>query len=164
MLNFSRREFLALGAAAIAGRGFTISPTEDILQHPRQNIETLERPRVLTAARRYLKEPPRTIVSAPATRSAGGLHDYFSEADYFWPDPKNPNGPYVQRDGMSNPGNFSEHRKAMVRMSVQVPALAAAWLVTRNQKYADHAARHLRAWFIDARTRISSVTACCSES
>ena len=155
MLNFSRREFLALGAAAIAGRGFTISSTEDILQHPRQNIETLERPRVLTAARRYLKEPPRTLVSAPATRSAGGLHDYFSEADYFWPDPKHPNGPYVNRDGESNPANFNAHRLLLIRLSIQMPALASAWRLTRQPEFAEHAAANLRAWFIDPATRMN---------
>jgi Alginate lyase len=54
--------------------------------------------------------------------SAGGLHDYFSEGDYWWPDPKNPDGPYIQRDGQSNPANFDDHRKAMRRLSLQQPA------------------------------------------
>jgi hypothetical protein len=40
----------------------------------------------------------------------------------------------------------------MRRLSVQMPALAAAWLVTRERKYADHAAAHLRAWFVDGET------------
>ena len=155
MFHFSRREFLSLGAAALAARGFAISTTEDILQHPRQSVETLERPRVLTAARRYLQESPRTIVSAPAPRSAGSLHDYFSEADYFWPDPKNPSGPYVNRDGESNPGNFNAHRLLLIRLSIQMPALASAWRLTRKPEFAEHAAAHLRAWFIDPATRMN---------
>ncbi len=56
---------------------------------------------------------------------------------------------------MTNPDNFVEHRRAMVRLSVQVPALAAAWKITRERRYADHAARHLRAWFVDAATRMN---------
>jgi hypothetical protein len=80
------------------------------------------------------------------------LHDYFSEGDYWWPDPKNPNGPYIRRDGMSNPGNFDDHRKALMRFSVQAPALCAAWLITHDKRYANHAAAHLRAWFIDPNT------------
>jgi len=36
-----------------------------------------------------------------------------------------------------------------------VPALAAAYKITRDRKYADHAARHLRAWFIDEETRMN---------
>jgi hypothetical protein len=33
-----------------------------------------------------------------------------------------------------------------------MPALTAAWLITRNRMYAEHAARHLRAWFLDPST------------
>jgi hypothetical protein len=42
-----------------------------------------------------------------------------------------------------------------MRLSVQVPALAAAWSITREPRYAEHAARHLRAWFVDEATRMS---------
>lgn len=155
MQRLSRRKFLSLGAAAIAARGNTIGSAEDILQHPRQSIETLERRRVLTAARRYLHEQPKTIVSAPASQSAGSLHDYFSEADYFWPDLKNPQGPYINRDGESNPANFNTHRLLLIRLSLQVPALAAAWLLTRHRDFAEHAAAHLRAWFIEPAARMN---------
>src|SRR5262249_53768898 len=95
------------------------------------------------------------ITAATSLRSAGGLHDFFSEADYWWPDPQNPDGPYIQRDGMSNPNNFVEHRRYLMRLSVQVPALAAAWRMTRDDRYAAHAVRHLRAWFIDEPTRMN---------
>lgn len=95
------------------------------------------------------------MTASRSDRNAGGLHDFFSEGDYWWPDPKNPAGPYVQRDGMSNPDNFVEHRKALMRLSVQVPALTAAWLFTKDRRYADHARRHLNAWFVDADTRMN---------
>ena len=65
-----------------------------------------------------------TAATHPAVR--GGAHDFFSEGDYWWPDPANPDGPYIQRDGMTNPDNFVEHRRALMRLSVQVPALVAA--------------------------------------
>lgn len=56
---------------------------------------------------------------------------------------------------MSNPKNFVAHRQALIRLSVQMPALVAAWRLTLERKYADHAADHLRAWFIDAETRMN---------
>ena len=56
---------------------------------------------------------------------------------------------------MTNPDNFVEHRKALMRLSVGVPALAAAWKITHNQRYADRAALHLRAWFVDDATRMN---------
>ena len=43
----------------------------------------------------------------------------------------------------------------MVRLSLIVPALTAAWVLTRQKKYADHAGKHLRAWFVDAATRMN---------
>ena len=119
------------------------------------DLAALERPRVLRAAKRYLAEPPITVTAASSPRSAGGKHDFFSEGDYWWPDPASPNGPYIQRDGMSNPDNFVEHRKAMIRLSLIVPALAAAYKLTRDRQYSAHAATHLRAWFIDPATRMN---------
>jgi hypothetical protein len=111
-----------------------------------------ERRRVLPAAEKYLAEQPVTVTATSSPRSAGGRHDFFSEGDYWWPDPQNPDGPYIRRDGETNPDNFVGHRQAMVRLSLQVPALTAAWMLTNEKRYADHAVRHLRAWFIDPDT------------
>lgn len=119
------------------------------------DVARFDRVRVVNAASQYLKEKPVTITASRSPRSAGGPHDFFSEGDYWWPDPANPNGPYIQRDGMTNPENFVEHRRALMRFSVQVPALAAAWLITGRERYAKHAAAHLRAWFIDESTRMN---------
>ena len=126
-----------------------------VAQRPTFNIVDLDRQRIIKSANQYLSEAPITIAASHSSRSAGGLHDFFSEGDYWWPDPQNPDGPYIQRDGMSNPDNFVEHRRALMGLSVQVPALAAAWVVTRDEHYAKHAARHLRAWFLDESTRMN---------
>lgn len=114
-----------------------------------------EKPRVLKGAEKHLADLPVTVTASGSPRSAGGKHDYFSEGDYWWPDPKKPDGPYIQRDGMSNPDNFNDHRLALIRLSLIVPSLAAAYVLTRDRKYADHAARHLRAWFVDEATRMN---------
>jgi hypothetical protein len=119
------------------------------------DVAALDRNRVLKAATRYLSEQPITITASRSPRSAGGAHDFFSEGDYWWPDPSNPSGPYIQRDGMSNPDNFTDHRRYLMRLSVQMPALTAAWKLTREPRYAVHAGRHLRAWFIDERTKMT---------
>ena len=140
-----------LAAAAGASRlAFDASARRDV-----PNVAAIDEHRILAAANRYLREPPVTITQFSSPRSSGGKHDYFSEGDYWWPDPKNPSGPYIRRDGMSNPDNFTAHRHALIRLSVQVPALAAAWLLRRNHLYAEHAAGHLRAWFLDPGTRMN---------
>ncbi|PYR61424.1 MAG: alginate lyase [Acidobacteria bacterium] len=137
--------FAAIGALSVASAH---SPDSTI------DLER-ERARVLAAADRYVKERPITVTASHSPRSAGGLHDFFSEGDYWWPDPTNPDGPYIQRDGMSNPANFDDHRKALMRLSVQVPALVAAWQLTKDAKYAARAEDHLRAWFITPETRMN---------
>jgi len=119
------------------------------------NLNEIEKNRVITAADKYLKEEPITITSSSSPRSAGGKHDFFSQSDYWWPDPKNPEGPYIRKDGLTNPDNFVEHRRAMVRLSLQVPALAAAYKITNKNEYALKAIEHLKAWFIDEETKMN---------
>src|SRR5207237_7010698 len=115
----------------------------------------LARPHVVAAAERYLRQAPVTVTTFPASRSAGGAHDFYSEGDYWWPDPRSPDSPYVRRDGETNPANFVAHRDAMRRLSQIVPALVAAYQLTRDARYARHAAAHLRAWFVDDATRMN---------
>ena len=143
----NRRHFLGI-SWAISGSGFRLAAAEFALA-------VVERPRVLKAAGKYLGEQPVTVTASNSSRSTGGKHDYFSEGDYWWPDPANPGGPYIQRDGMSNPDNFNDHRHALIRLSLIVPALAAAYQITKDRKYSGHAAKHLRAWFVDPATRMN---------
>jgi hypothetical protein len=142
----TRRAFLSASAAFLACEAFAQEPSD---------LRAIERARVLPAAGRYLRESPVTITASTSPRSAGGRHDFFSEGDYWWPDPANPDGPYIQRDGITNPDNFVAHRQALMRLSLHVPALAAAWLLTKEPRYAQHAVRHLSAWFVDETTRMN---------
>jgi len=130
-------------------------PCPSVVATPRFDVAAFDRQRVINAANQYLKDEPITITATSSPRSAGGLHDFFSEGDYWWPDPQNPDGPYIQRDGMSNPDNFVVHRRYLMRLSVQVPALAAAWKLTKDERYARHAVQHLHAWFVAADTRMN---------
>lgn len=119
------------------------------------DLVSIERQRILVAADSFLLEQPVTITSFRSPRSAGGIHDFSSEGDYWWPDPTNPEGPYVQRDGMTNPENFVEHRITMVRFSIHVGTLTSAYRISKDKKYAAHAAKHLVAWFVADATRMN---------
>ncbi|HEV2215530.1 MAG TPA: alginate lyase, partial [Terracidiphilus sp.] len=57
-------------------------------------VAATDRERILKAAKKYLPLEPVTITAYPAPGSPGGVHDFYSQADYFWPNPKDPNGPY----------------------------------------------------------------------
>jgi len=155
MVLLSRRRFLAVAAVTVLDPDGAFPSPARIWPSPLREVTKIERHRILAAARAYLNEQPRTITSEPASRSAGGIHDYFSEGDYWWPDPRNPGGPYIRRDGQSNPANFNAHRQLLIRLSIHMPALTAAWVLTGNHSYADRAAAHLRAWFVTPATRMN---------
>ncbi len=115
----------------------------------------LLRSEIIAQADKMISEKAVTITAFRCERSAGGLHDFYSEGDYWWPDPANPGGPYIQRDGMTNPGNFVEHRKAMIRLSRIVGTLASAYKITGDEKYVGAAFIHLKAWFADPVTMMN---------
>jgi hypothetical protein len=108
--------------------------------------------KVLDEAAWALQQEPVTVTAQSSPRSAGGKHDFFSEGDYWWPNPKNADSPYIQKDGMSNPDNFIAHRLAMIRFSQVMGALASAYKITGDKKYVLHALKHCKAWFIDKET------------
>ncbi|MEC8778547.1 MAG: alginate lyase family protein, partial [Verrucomicrobiota bacterium] len=67
------------------------------------DLLSMERPRILAKAKTYLSEKPRTVTADRCERSEGDAHDFYSEGDYWWPNPEDPDGPYVRRDGETNP-------------------------------------------------------------
>ncbi|WP_421940107.1 alginate lyase family protein [Pedobacter sp.] len=115
-------------------------------------VVTVLRKQVLAEAEWALSQQPITVTAASSSRSAGNKHDFFSEGDYWWPDPQNQQAPYIQKDGLSNPDNFVAHRWAMIRLSRIIGALASAYKITGSIKYVNHAFVHLKAWFVDAQT------------
>lgn len=114
-----------------------------------------EKNRVVELANSFLDADPITVTASSNERSAGGLHDYFSEGTYWWPDPENPTGPYMRRDGIVNPDNFMDHLDAIIRLSEISGTLTSAYLLTGDSKYATEAMRHLHAWFVNPDTRMS---------
>lgn len=132
---------------------FSISSWKsDVKDDMKAQIVATLRKQTLAEAAWALQQNPVTVTAETCPRSAGGKHDFYSEGDYWWPDEKNPNGPYIQKDGMTNPDNFVAHRHAMIRFSQIIGALASAYKITGNVKYIKAAQIHLRAWFIDPET------------
>jgi hypothetical protein len=88
----------------------------------------------------------------PGARSKAGPHDFFSEGPYWWPDPKNPNGPYIRRDGETNPDRFVENDRDLSDMGEAVFALGAAAFYLKDRPAADRAWEVLDTWFLAPRT------------
>lgn len=113
------------------------------------------RTQIMQEADWALQQQPITVTAEISARSAGSKHDFFSEGDYWWPNPASPDSPYIQRDGMTNPDNFVAHRLAMIRFSKIVGALASAYVLTHDVKYYQAALKHCNAWFVDTATRMN---------
>jgi hypothetical protein len=111
-----------------------------------------EKSRVIPLAESFLNEKPITVTSHTSIRSAGDIHDYYSEGTYWWPNPDDIDGPYIRKDGVNNPDNFDHHRQAISRLSLIVSSLSSAYLLTGDEKYAKSATKHLKAWFVDSET------------
>jgi hypothetical protein len=138
------KRLLLLALVLLAWPSQAAPPADSV----RQVVARTLRRHILAEAAWALRQEPITVTASHSPRSAGGLHDFFSEGDYWWPDSANPAGPYVQRDGRTNPANFTAHREAMIRFSRVVGALASAYQLTGEEKYVRHALVHLRAWLL----------------
>lgn len=119
------------------------------------SIIKFEKDRVILLADSFLTFEPITVTADFCIRSAGGRHDYYSEGTYWWPNPLNPNGPYIQKDGQNNPENFDKHAKNIMLFSWIVGTETSAYILTGKEKYAKTALRHINAWLVDSTTRMN---------
>ncbi len=122
----------------------------------RKEAWTLDPVRRLRAeADKRLREGPWTVTSERPDGVELDEHDYYSEAPYWWPDPANPSGPYIRKDGQTNPARFTANKSALNSMSEAVFTLGTAAYFLDDQRYARRAARDIRVWFVDPTTRMN---------
>jgi hypothetical protein len=120
------------------------------------DVAAIDHDRILKAAEAALKQEPLTITSSRAQYSEGGPNDFYSNGDYWWPDPSRTNGlPYIRRDGESNPNNFMDHRMAVRQLRDAVAALGAAYKITGDDRYVTKAVALLQVFFLDPKTRMN---------
>ncbi|MFD7315928.1 alginate lyase family protein [Streptomyces sp. NPDC059883] len=109
----------------------------------------------------WLGKGPWTVTDKPIPAASGDIHDYLSQAPYFWATqprtPENPRGcPYEERDGQRNPeAEIGTDRVDAGNVLKSVPLLTLAWYYTGKKEYAEHASRILRTWFVDPATRMN---------
>ncbi len=88
---------------------------------------------------------------------SGDKHDYYSLSPYWWPDSTKPNGlPYVRHDGVTNPESKHDlDQPRVAELGEHVQALALAYYLSGDERFAARAAQQLRTWFLDSATKMN---------
>lgn len=122
----------------------------------RKDVWTQDAVRRLRAdADKRMTQGPWTVTAIRPKNIELDVHDYYSEATYFWPDPDHPGGPYVRQDGRAFPGRFMDNKNALNAMADAVFSLGTAGFLLDNPAYAQRAAKVVNAWFINPKTRMN---------
>ncbi|HEY4414724.1 MAG TPA: alginate lyase family protein [Verrucomicrobiae bacterium] len=120
------------------------------------DVAAIDRERILQAASRALEQAPLTITSFHAKYSDGGPNDFYSNGDYWWPNPKTTNGlPFIELDGKTNPTNFIAHRQVVRQLSDATAALGAAYKITGDDRYVKKSVELLHEFFLNPATRMN---------
>ena len=160
MLMSTRREFCSAAALTLltpkllrAQTSTSPTPTYGPATYASTHVDiaAVDHDRILSAAGRYLNEKPTPLTSIPAPNSPGSPQDFFSEVE----DERADSSDAGKGSSVSKPSIFTAHSDALLNMSMQVAALTSAFLLTKEVRYAEHAALHLRAWFIDPKTSMN---------
>lgn len=86
---------------------------------------------------------------------SGNNHDFFSEGPYWWPNPKNPGGPYIRRDGEVNPDRFEDHDRVLGRICGDALILTLAAYHLDERHYAETALEKIHAFFVNPETKMN---------
>lgn len=126
----------------------SVGEDEALLSDWREFREIAER--ILEAGQVY------SVTFKETMAASGNPHDYFSTGPYWWPNPDTEDGlPYVRRDGEFNPSRDKISNRANLRSMVkETRVLTVAYALSGEERFAEHAARLVRVWFLDAATHM----------
>jgi hypothetical protein len=114
--------------------------------------------RIMSKADSALQKGPYAVTfnksKLPPSRD---VHDYLSQAPYWWPDSSKTNGePYIRKDGKRNPEIYKLHdRTQLGEFTSTVEDLAMGYYLSGSEQYASRANQLLKIFFVDKKTKMN---------
>ncbi len=114
--------------------------------------------KITRAADKALKGGPLSVTAKGGGSPPDVMHDYVSQAPYWWPDPDKKDGlPFIRKDGRVFPGSRGEHvdygRKG--ELFKRLRALGQAAYLTCDPRYGKAAVELLETWFVRPESRMN---------
>lgn len=118
---------------------------------------TQPRHALLKCAEAKLLRQPFTVTHKSMVPSSGDKHDYLSMAPYWWPDPADPRGPYIRKDGEFNPATKTNDTDSVrfQEFTQAVYDLSLSYYFTNKRPFGERAKLFLKTWFINPDTRMN---------
>ena len=111
--------------------------------------------RLRVEADKRMKDGPWTVTADRPKGVDIDAHEYYTEAPYYWPNPENPTGPYLRKDGQGNPARIIANQTSLNAMSDAVFALGVASFLLDNPAYGKRAASVIHNWFLNPKNRMN---------
>ena len=121
----------------------------------REHLGSPHRDEIRSLADKALQAGPWSVTFNRPKHIQLPEHEYFSEGPYWWPNPKNPKGPYIRRDGERNPDRSDDNHRDLGSLASAVLALGLGAYLLKDEQCAQHAAKILSTWFVDPTTRMN---------
>ena len=146
--------FILMIAVLVQVQSQTRIWNEDILKKGKNSFSDAT-DKIFKEADRALSSNLLTVTDKEAVPPSGDKHDYISAGRYWWPDPKNPGGPYIRKDGVVNHEIDKFDRGILGTMAKSVTTLSLAYYFTSDEKYAAKAVQNLKLWFLNPSTKMN---------
>lgn len=107
---------------------------------------------LIREAESYLPLEPLAVTQKKKKPLFGDVHDYSSIPKYSFPNPRNPDGPWIYRDGCINPDFEVCDIVRWMAFCRRVTVLVAAGNLSGDTRFSERAGTLLKTWFLEPET------------
>lgn len=147
-----KNRFRTLAALALAAP-IALNTLDSNAQTLLWDVSHIDTINVAKSADKFCEMPPIAVTDKATTRS-GNKHNFEALSIYLWPDPANPDGPYITRDGQPNPEYKEYDLPRLEELVKRTGALSRAYYATGERKYYDAFCEQIDVWFLNRATKM----------